>query len=82
MHKLLCMGNAKKARAKIADPTRANNVTLAGVETALKAAGFISDGGKGSHRVYRHPDGRRQIVAAQGANVPSYIVRQIRALLE
>jgi predicted RNA binding protein YcfA (HicA-like mRNA interferase family) len=76
------MGNAKKALAKITDPARAANVTLAEVETALKAAGFASDGGKGSHRVYRHADGRRQIVSAHGAHLPTYIVRQIRALLE
>ena len=76
------MGNAKKAKAKIADEKRARNVTLAEAETVLKDIGFLLDGGKGSHRVYRHPDGRKQVLAAHGKEIPSYIVRQIRALLK
>jgi len=82
VHKLLCMGSAKKAAAKIADPARANNVTLAEAEAALIAAGFTRHGGAGSHRGYRHSDGRKVTLTAHGSKLPSYIVRQIRALLE
>jgi predicted RNA binding protein YcfA (HicA-like mRNA interferase family) len=81
-HDLSCMGNARKARAKILDQKRTKNVTLADVETVLREAGFLFDGGKGSHRVYRRPDGRKQVLAAHGKEIPSYIVRQVRALLD
>lgn len=80
-HKFLCVGSAKKAMAKIADPARAQNVTVAEAETALGAGGFLSAGGKGSHRVWRHPDGRKVVLACHGSKLPSYIVRQIRDIL-
>lgn len=40
---------------------------------ALETDGFIWRGGKGSHRVYRHPDGRRVVVAFHrpGATFPA-----------
>ena len=40
---------------------------------ALEADGFSWTGGKGSHRVYRHPDGRRVVVAFHrpGATFPA-----------
>jgi predicted RNA binding protein YcfA (HicA-like mRNA interferase family) len=83
VHKLSCMGNAKKAATKIAEPARANNVTLAEAETVLKAEGFtLHPSGNGSHRGYHHPDGRKVTLTAHGSKLPSYIVRQIRALLE
>jgi predicted RNA binding protein YcfA (HicA-like mRNA interferase family) len=83
VHKLSCVGNAKKAAAKIADWARTNNVTLAEAETALKAAGFtLHPSGNGSHRGYHHPDGRKVTLTAHGSKLPSYIVRQIRVLLE
>lgn len=75
------VGNSKKALAKIADPARAHNVTVADAETALRAKGFVHDGGKGSHRVWRHPDGRKVVLACHGTHLPSYIVRQIRDLI-
>jgi predicted RNA binding protein YcfA (HicA-like mRNA interferase family) len=77
------VGNAKKVAAKIADPARAHNVTLAKAETVLKAEGFVlHPSGNGSHRGYHHPDGRKVTLTAHGAKLPSYIVRQLRALLE
>ena len=82
MHKLLCVGNARKAAAKIADAARANSVTLAEAEAALIGAEFTRQGGAGSHRGYRHSDGRKVTLTAHGSKLPSYIVRQIRALLE
>ena len=75
------MGNAKKAAAKIADPDRIGNVTVAEVETALRAAGFVRDGGRGSHLVWRHSDGRKAVVPCHGSRLPPYIVRQVRSLL-
>jgi len=80
-HNFLCVGNVKKAIAKISDHARSNNVTAAEAETALLSRGFTLDGGKGSHRVWRHPDGRKIVIATHGATLPSYIVRQIRELI-
>lgn len=75
------MGNAKKALEKILDANRAANVTLSEIETALAAAGFACRSGKGSHRIWVHADGRKQVLTAHGSKVPSYIVNQVRNLL-
>lgn len=39
------------------------NVTAQQIISALETDGFIWSRNKGSHRVYRHPDGRRVIVS-------------------
>ena len=72
------MGNAKKALDKIRDEKRSVNVTLSDVETALKAAGFVKRHGKGSHRIWVHADGRKQVLSAHGDKIPRYIVDQVR----
>lgn len=81
MHKFACMGNAKKALAKILDQHRTANVTFAELELALGAAGFVCRPGKGSHRVWVHADGRLQVLSAHGSAPPSYLVKQVRHLL-
>jgi predicted RNA binding protein YcfA (HicA-like mRNA interferase family) len=47
-------------------------VTARELVRALEADGFRWKGGKGSHRVYRHDDGRRVVVAFHrpGATFP------------
>jgi predicted RNA binding protein YcfA (HicA-like mRNA interferase family) len=47
----------------------------------LLQAGFVHSSGEGSHRVYRHPDGRRMVLAFHGRNVAPAYIRQIRNLL-
>lgn len=39
------------------------NVTTQEIISALESDGFAWEHSKGSHRVYRHPDGRRVVVA-------------------
>ncbi len=51
---------------------RIRNVTTQQVIQALEADGFVWVRSRGSHRVYRHPDGRRVVVAYHrpGATFP------------
>jgi len=50
-------------------------------ELLLLQAEFIYSSGEGSHRVYRHPDGRRMVLAFHGKTIAPAYVRQIRNLL-
>jgi predicted RNA binding protein YcfA (HicA-like mRNA interferase family) len=46
------------------------------LDRVLRDAGFLPDFTAGSHVTYRHPSGARVTVAAHGAHVPAYIVKQ------
>jgi len=50
-------------------------------EQLLLQAGFILDGGKGSHRVYRHADSRKMVLPCHGKTLKPVYVREIRKLL-
>jgi predicted RNA binding protein YcfA (HicA-like mRNA interferase family) len=50
-------------------------------ELLLLHAGFVLSGGEGSHRVYRHPDGRRMVIPFHGQSIAPAYIRQIRNLL-
>ncbi len=51
-------------------------------ELLLLHAGFILDGGKGSHRVYRHADGRKMVLPCHGKEIKPVYIREIRKLLK
>lgn len=82
MHKLSCIlpGVSKKAKLlrKLMAGNQDRSFTFEEAEQLLKYAGFVDDGGKGSHRVYRHPDGRKQVLPYHGKEVKPAYIRQIR----
>ncbi len=51
-------------------------------EQVLLQSGFMNDGGRGSHRVFRHPDGRKMVLAFHGKTVLPAYIREIRKLLK
>lgn len=75
------MSRQAKLRAKLMSGRSDRNFTFAEAELLLLDAGFIHDFGEGSHRVYRHPDGRRMVLAAHGKDIKPAYIRQIRQLL-
>ncbi len=52
------------------------NVRKDELDAALHDFGFTPDFASGSHVTYRHPSGAKVTVAAHGAHVPAYIVKQ------
>jgi predicted RNA binding protein YcfA (HicA-like mRNA interferase family) len=52
------------------------NVRKDELDSVLRSAGFSPDFTAGSHVTYRHPSGARVTVAAHGAHLPAYIVKQ------
>ena len=50
--------------------------------TVLGRAGFIHDGGKGSHQVWRHPDGRKITLPRHGNTIKPIYVKTARNLLK
>jgi predicted RNA binding protein YcfA (HicA-like mRNA interferase family) len=49
----------------------------------LERAGFVSRGGKGSHRNYEHPKGSRITISGQlGDDAKSYQVREVRKKIQ
>lgn len=50
----------------------------------LEAAGFEQRGGKGSHRNFRHPQGKRRVTLSgkSGDDAKPYQVREVKAAIE
>ena len=49
----------------------------------LERAGFVSRGGKGSHRNYEHPKGGRITISGQlGNDAKPYQVREVRKKIQ
>lgn len=49
----------------------------------LERAGFVNRGGKGSHRNYEHPKGRRITISGQlGDDARRYQQKQVRIAIE
>jgi len=49
----------------------------------LEKAGFVSRGGKGSHRNYEHPRGSHITISGQlGDDAKSYQVREVRKKIQ
>jgi len=68
----------KKAIEKVKRVGGEANVTNAELITALEASGYSWDGGKGSHRAFRHADGRTLSIPIRGSKPKRYIVQQVR----
>lgn len=76
------MTKAEKILQKILGGDRDKNVTLAEAEYALLRCGFVREGGKGSHRVYRHADGRKMVIPAHGRMIKPIYVKILRGLIQ
>jgi predicted RNA binding protein YcfA (HicA-like mRNA interferase family) len=49
----------------------------------LEAAGFVNRGGKGSHRNYKHPNGRRVTISGKtGDDAKPYQEREVQRAIE
>lgn len=81
MHSDAEMSKAAKILQKILGGQSDKNVTVAEAIYVLERSGFAFDGGKGSHRVYRHPDGRKMVIPVHDKDIKPIYVRQIRELL-
>lgn len=95
MHKFLCIpiddahafvqcvrvSKKAKLREKLMAGDKDRTFTFQEVEQLLTNEGFIVDGGKGSHCVYRHSDGRKMILPKHGKDVKPAYIKQIRQLL-
>jgi len=76
------VSKAKKVREKIMHGLSDKNVTFEEAVYVLENAGFVHDGGKGSHQVYRHGDGRKMVLPRHGKDIKPVYIRQIRELLK
>lgn len=85
VHKKVCslrpVSRKEKLLAKLLSGGHDKGFNFAEAELLLLHAGFVLSGGEGSHRVYRHPDGRRMVLAHHGKTVKPAYIRQIRNLL-
>ena len=75
------MSKSEKALAKILSGQSDNNVTFEEAVYVLKREGFILDGGKGSHQVFRQSDSRKIVLPCHGHKLKPIYIRQIRHLL-
>jgi len=76
------MSKSEKAIAKILKGQSDHNVTFKKAVFVLQRKGFILDGGKSSHQVFRHPDGRKIVLPCHGNQLKPIYIRQIRELLK
>jgi predicted RNA binding protein YcfA (HicA-like mRNA interferase family) len=70
--------NKAKLLAKLRAGQSDRIFTFAKPELLLLQAGFVHEGGQGSHRIYRHPDGRKMVLAPHGNAVKPVYIREIR----
>jgi predicted RNA binding protein YcfA (HicA-like mRNA interferase family) len=77
----LSVSKVRKAREKIMGGLSDKNVTFAEAVQVLEREGFVQDGGKGSHQVYRHKDGRKMVLPRHGKEIKPVYIRHIRELL-
>lgn len=75
------MSKAEKALEKILSGKSDKNVSAQEAVYVLAKSGFVRDGGKGSHQVYRHADGRKMVLPIHGKDLKPIYVRLIRELL-
>lgn len=78
---LFQMSKSEKTLAKILSGQSDNNISFQEAVYVLKREGFILDGGKGSHQIFRHSDGRKMVLPCHGSDLKSVYIRQIRNLL-
>ena len=58
------------------------NVSFAEAVYVLEKRGFILDGGKGRHQIYRHADARKIVLPKHGKDLKPIYVKLIRDLLK
>lgn len=75
------MSKKAKLLAKLMSAKSDRAFTFDEAVQLLIHAGFAHKGGEGSHRVYRHADGRIQVLAQHGKEVKPIYIKQIRQLL-
>lgn len=75
------MSRKKKLLEKLMAGDHDKAFTFDEAELLLLQAGFVPDGGEGSHKVYRHPDGRKMVLACHGKSVLPVYIKQIRRVL-
>lgn len=71
-----------KLLAKLMNGRSDRSFTFDEVELVLLQAGFLLDGGKGSHRVYRHEDGRKMVLPRHGNTIKPIYVKKLREILQ
>jgi predicted RNA binding protein YcfA (HicA-like mRNA interferase family) len=76
------MSKAAKVLAKIMAGKSDRNVSFDEAVYVLTRCGFVQDGGKGSHQIYRHQDGRKIVLPYHGKDIKPVYIRQIRELLK
>ncbi len=76
------MSKADKALQKILRAGSEKNVTFDELTTVLSREGFVHDGSKGSHQVWRHPDGRKITLTRHGNTIKPIYVKTARQLLK
>ncbi len=58
------------------------NVRFADAQRLAEALGFELDRVRGSHHIYRHPNGQRLNLQARGGQAKPYQLRQLLELVE
>lgn len=76
------MSKSEKVLAKILSGKSDKNISFEDATYALSVSGFAIDGGKGSHQVYRHSDGRKIVLPRHGKDLKPIYIRQIRETLK
>ena len=76
------VSKAEKVLQKILSGQSDRNVTFDEAVYVLERAGFVRDGGKGSHQVYRAPDGRKIALPCHGKGIKPIYIKQIREFLK
>jgi predicted RNA binding protein YcfA (HicA-like mRNA interferase family) len=86
LHDFSCILSGLSKRKKLLEKLMAGNQDKAfsfeEAELLLLHAAFIRDGGEGSHRVYRHADGRKMVLPFHGKDIKPVYIREIRKLLK
>ena len=86
LHKNSCIFRGVTKRSKLLEKLMAGRsdkaFTFDEAEQVLLQSGFVHDGGKGSHHVYRHIDGRKMVLPHHGKGVLPAYIREIRKLLK
>lgn len=53
------------------------NIKVQEMERVLRKTGFVPQVGKGSHKRFKHPNGRRTVLSYHARNIPKPIVSKI-----
>ncbi len=75
------MSKREKLFAKILRGASNKSITFDEAVCALEESGFARDGGKGSHQVFRHKDGRKMVLPRHGKEIKPIYVKLIRKLI-